>query len=34
MVEKSEMKYGYYKVIPVYEEDGKTVIDSLKIASK
>lgn len=31
MVEKNVKKYGYYKLIPVYEEDGKTEIGSFKI---
>ncbi len=31
MVEKNVKEYGYYKLIPVYEEDGKTEIGSFKI---
>ena len=31
MVEKNIKKYGYYRAIPVYEEDGKTEIGSFKI---
>ena len=31
MVEKNVKKYGYYKSISVYEEDGKTEIGSFKI---
>ena len=31
MVEKNIKKNGYYKAIPVYEEDGKTEIGSFKI---
>lgn len=31
MVEKNIKKYGYYKLIPVYNEDGKTEIGSFKI---
>lgn len=30
-VEKNIKKYGYYRAIPVYEEDGKTEIGSFKI---
>ena len=30
-VEKNIKKYGYYKLIPVYKEDGKTEIGSFKI---
>ena len=31
MVEKNVKKYGYYKLIPVYKEDGKTEIGSFEI---
>lgn len=31
MVEKNIKKKGYYKAIPVYENDGKTKIGSFKI---
>lgn len=31
MVEKNVKEYGYYKLIPVYEEDGKTEIGSFEI---
>ncbi|QJA07629.1 hypothetical protein HF520_01120 [Romboutsia sp. CE17] len=31
MVERNIKKYGYYKLIPVYEEDGKTEIGSFEI---
>ncbi|WP_092923236.1 hypothetical protein [Romboutsia hominis] len=31
MVEKNVKKYGYYKLIPVYKEDGKTKIGSFEI---
>lgn len=31
MVEKNVKEYGYYKLIPAYEEDGKTEIGSFKI---
>ena len=31
MVEKNIKKNGYYRAIPVYEEDGKTEIGSFKI---
>lgn len=31
IVEKNIKKYGYYKLIPVYKEDGKTEIGSFEI---